>query len=105
MADSVEADLEAPEALTIAREDVLQKKMEDERERRVRPIAFDSCRLYALLAFSAMTVCRYLHRFVWEYERNLCGLLARRYMRDVIKSIPGRGSSSRLSQKNYVHVL
>lgn len=32
MADSVEADLESPEALAIAREDVLLRKMEEERE-------------------------------------------------------------------------
>lgn len=35
MADHVEAELEAPEALAIAREDVLLRKMDEERERYV----------------------------------------------------------------------
>lgn len=38
MADKVEADLERPEALNIAREDVLAKKMEEERERYSMPV-------------------------------------------------------------------
>ncbi len=36
MADDVEAELEAPEALEIAKEDILLSKMEQERERWVR---------------------------------------------------------------------
>lgn len=38
MADGIEADLEESDALNIARDDVLQMKMEEERERQALPI-------------------------------------------------------------------
>lgn len=54
MADDVEAELEAPEALEIARGDILLSKMEEERERCARNGT--ACRCCCLSAAAAAAI-------------------------------------------------
>lgn len=55
MADSVEADLEAPEALSIAREDVLLRKMEEERERYMNSAIYVNTQHYSSTVLIALS--------------------------------------------------